>query len=945
MIDGNGNNVIEGNFIGVDPTGSSARGNRIDGIFVSSSGNRIGGTTVAARNVISANGRFGVDLSGTTATGNLVQGNFIGTDAAGTQKLGNGGDGVNLFGATNNTIGGLGLAGNVISGNGGSGVILVGAGTNTIQGNFVGTDATSTVNLGNGSHGVFLQSSGISGSSASNNTIGGTVSAGNVIAFNSGAGVAVRSSTLNGIVQSNSSTRNLVRSNAIFSNSGLGIDLFEFDSATNMTGLVGVTPNDTGDTDSGANNLQNFPVLTSALSSGGTTTVQGTLNSTSSTQFTLEFFSNSACDASGNGQGAALVGAANVLTDETGNVSFGVPFGITVASGRFITSTATDPLGNTSEFSMCVRVNPSVSLTPDPLILVTRATGILTVTLSHPADAIGQTVTLTSSDGTIASVPSTVSIPGGALTTTVNVTTGTTAGTPSITAATQGFATGTSQVNVTLRTMTLSTLSPLVGVGHTLSGTINLAQPAPAGGAAIHIVSDQTSKATVSPSDVVIAQGSQSGSFTVSGVAAGSFNISATAVGFDPMTLPLTATTNSLITLGTGLVVAPGNSAGIALSIGIPAPSGGVTVTLSSSDISIATVTPSVFIPQGLQIPASNPVVQGVAIGTVAITATAAGFAPDSQTVTVTLTLSISPTSLTVINGQTSNVTLNLSSPAPAGGLNFNTSIDNTSFATVPATVHVNAGSTSVQVQVSGVGVGSTILRASALGVTQATAAITVNPPPAISVGDATVGKDLQVAFSGSLGAAAPAGGRQVTITSLDASKLLLASSPTAAGGASLVLTVGAGSFSTPTFYVQALTDTGTAQFQTTASGYATGTSTVTFWPSGFTLLMSNFTTTTFSPNTALQIYTVVLDPTTLNYAGTQSLRGGLTVSVPVTNSDPTVGAIVGSPAVFNGGDGYLNASVAFDPNAAGTSTIGLITPPGFTTPSNYQQITATVNP
>ena len=114
---------------------------------------------------------------------NVVQGNFIGTDITGTAKLANGGDGVvvgGLFGFVTNgvTIGGTTAAArNIISGNGSNGIETGDASTTLIQGNFIGTDVSGTNNLGNTGIGVSLNST--------NNTIGGTMAgAGNVIAFN-----------------------------------------------------------------------------------------------------------------------------------------------------------------------------------------------------------------------------------------------------------------------------------------------------------------------------------------------------------------------------------------------------------------------------------------------------------------------------------------------------------------------------------------------------------------------------------------------------------------------------------------------------------------------------------------------------------------------------------------------------------------------------------------
>jgi hypothetical protein len=126
--------------------------------------------------------------------------------------------------------------------------------------------------------------------------------------------------------------------NAIFSNAGLGIDL----------GFNGVTPNDVGDGDTGPNNLQNSPVLTSVTASS----VEGTLNSTPNTSFGVQFFASTACDPSGSGEGRTLIQSAVVGTDPSGNASFGVS--LTVPPGRVVTATATDPDGNTSEFSACL---------------------------------------------------------------------------------------------------------------------------------------------------------------------------------------------------------------------------------------------------------------------------------------------------------------------------------------------------------------------------------------------------------------------------------------------------------------------------------------------------------------------------------------------------------------------------------------------------------------
>ena len=254
-------NVVQGNFIGTDVTGTGSLGN-FTGVWIySASNNTIGGTVTGARNIISGNRKHGVNIGDSRAAGNLVQGNFIGTDVNGTADLGNTSDGVQIHVAANNTIGGVVAgAGNVISGNNGRGVHIrdSGAPGNLIQGNFIGTDVNGTAALGNSVDGILI-------SNSSFNTVGGTGDgAGNIIAFNAAAfgdGVSVTGGAGNAIL-----------GNSILANSGLGIDLLP----------DGVTPNDSGDGDTGANDLQNFPVLTSAASDSASTTIEGTLSSTPS---------------------------------------------------------------------------------------------------------------------------------------------------------------------------------------------------------------------------------------------------------------------------------------------------------------------------------------------------------------------------------------------------------------------------------------------------------------------------------------------------------------------------------------------------------------------------------------------------------------------------------------------------------------------------------------
>src|SRR6185369_14082398 len=128
----------------------------------------------------------------------------------------------------------------------------------------------------------------------------------------------------------------------------------------------GVTANDANDTDSGANTLQNYPVITSVAFAAGTLTIIGTLNSTPSSAFTVQFFQSPFCDGSGNGEGTTYRGETIVNTDGAGNGAFNVM--LPGSSGGRITATATDALGNTSEFSAC-QIVPGLLAVSDLSIL------------------------------------------------------------------------------------------------------------------------------------------------------------------------------------------------------------------------------------------------------------------------------------------------------------------------------------------------------------------------------------------------------------------------------------------------------------------------------------------------------------------------------------------------------------------------------------------------
>jgi CSLREA domain-containing protein len=391
--------VVEGNFIGVDATGMSvAASSNQAPVKIIGNSNRLGGTTAAERNVIGGGGNVIVTVGGTD---NIIRGNYIGVSADGAQGLQQNFDGFpttaidfSAGGASNGTLvgGSVAGAGNVLFGTFAS--IHLGSLTQNavIKGNYIGTDATGTVGfgatygittdnhpagtiiggalagegnlisgnsigiqLGDGASGTVIQGNrigtdaggtkplpnrgdGIHITTPSNlSIIGGTAPGeGNTIAYNCSNGIAVAASTGWALL-----------GNSIYSNVGLGISLQDSDTLP--------LANDFGDSDTGANNLQNFPQITAAPITAGFVDIAGTLNSLASTSYRLEFFSGIGCHLAGNGEGRHFLGSLDVITDSNGNASFGsgaASYAVPAAHTVF-TATATDPSGNTSEFSGC----------------------------------------------------------------------------------------------------------------------------------------------------------------------------------------------------------------------------------------------------------------------------------------------------------------------------------------------------------------------------------------------------------------------------------------------------------------------------------------------------------------------------------------------------------------------------------------------------------------
>lgn len=342
-FDAGSGHVLEGSqFAGILPNGSTINSNRVPVRIGAATNVRIGGPDAAQRNWISGALAQGIAVTNAGIGAQIViQNNLIGTNSGADGALANGGSGITI-----SNSGGIDILGNLIAGNAGSGIsISSGSFGVTIRGNRIGgwlapSGGLIAQSVPNGSHGIQVLSGSLSV------TIGGSESSdagANDIVANGGAGVMV---TDGDVVR--------IRTNRIFGNGGLGIDL----------GASGVTPNDPGDGDSGANDLQNFAVLGTAALASGVLTVSGSLDSVAGDyRIDLYALNSGGCDGSSHGEGMRWIGRFDRNLPATGaspfSASLTVPLGV-VSVGQSVTATATrlgpTNIGDTSEFSPCLAV-------------------------------------------------------------------------------------------------------------------------------------------------------------------------------------------------------------------------------------------------------------------------------------------------------------------------------------------------------------------------------------------------------------------------------------------------------------------------------------------------------------------------------------------------------------------------------------------------------------
>jgi hypothetical protein len=353
----NTNSVVQGNYIGTTANGAAAIGNT-EGILATATTDLvIGGSGAGEGNLIAGSTEEGIFL--TSGTGAIIRGNRIGTNAAGTEALGND-IGISATSHTGLVIGGNFNSGegNLISGNTHQAVLLASVGA-VVKGNTIGLDITGQVLLGNGT-GIELDPG------ATDCVIGSiTNGEGNAIAWND-VGIY------------NYGVRNAIRGNPIFFNGSIGID----------NDPAGVTPNDALDADTGANELQNFPFISSVDYGSTSLTAHGILKSTPNVTFDLDFYESPSCTPHPRDllQSAYYIGSTQVTTNGSGDATFDALLSDPNAAGMPpISVTATDPSGNTSEFSQNVIYGSSPRSGPPA--------GGVTVALTGTHFVAGATVT------------------------------------------------------------------------------------------------------------------------------------------------------------------------------------------------------------------------------------------------------------------------------------------------------------------------------------------------------------------------------------------------------------------------------------------------------------------------------------------------------------------------------------------------------------------------
>ncbi len=599
--------------------------------------------------------------------------------------------------------------------------------------------------------------------------------------------------------------------------------------------------------------------------------------------------------------------------------------------------------------------------TPLPLVFTSDVDGVKTATLTITDDAAGSPHNVTL-NGTGTHVPAQISLP------TTVLFSGSIPVNTSATPQTVGISNpGTVPLvisNITLGgnfpgdfSFSAPALPFTVNAGSTTNITVNF-KPTNAGNRAATLnFTDNTTAGTHSV--ILQGNGQVSGQLTLPSLSIG-YNLEAAVVASMSTNAPndtqvtLTSTNGSLVLLSTDPAVAGSTSITVTVPQGLGQNGFGFPV----------------FYIQGLAASGSaqiNVTAAGYTSNPATVTLTPAGFiigSPDGVGQNFNTTTQSGATAISVIPAR-----LNIDSSIAAtngirirGGISINVPVTSATQAvgTISGSPAVVAGgSSSGSVSFNPLSAGTSVLTAiapSGFATPSATTQITATvAAPTIALNAVTVGANLQTSSSGLLSAAAPAGGLVITITSDNPNQVRLSTSSSIVGTSQIQVTVPAGSFVIPNFFVHGLVNGGSAHLNVMADGYQPvspaqnpSSGAVAVVPAGFVIAPTGgnagdaIATATTANNTGLTVSVYRLDPGTLAPQGVGSIRAGLSVQVPVTSSSTSVGTIVNSPLTFNGTD-FQKTNAQFDPLGQGTTTISAGTPSGFSTPSSGNSIVATV--
>jgi hypothetical protein len=614
-----------------------------------------------------------------------------------------------------------------------------------------------------------------------------------------------------------------------------------------------------------------------------------------------------------------------------------------------------------STVTITAGVSGALSLSPSPLTLP-NAPASLTVTLPTPAGSLGQVVKFVALDPTLISVPPSATVAPNSTSVQVTVTP-LALGSTLLLASSAGFQPATVTVNVTSPSISVSLSSNVVGISKSVTGTVTLSGPAPAAGIDVNLAVDQVGIVNL-PLTAHVNGGATTGTFSVTGTTAGSVNITASFPGFGSGNAMLTVSPSGAISIQQGLAVGVGQAMTLRVSLISPAPVGGVTVSLVSSDTNRLTVTPSITFSQGATLPDVPAQVAGVAFGSANVTASAPGFAGDTQSVQVSVNLSFNPPVLTISPGASQNITLALSGNAPPGGVLVTLSSDNAAV-TVQGSITIPGGSASVQVPINAVSVGSAKISASSASPGVAGGSATVNVVPGVVITNASLPMGVVgVGYSVTLNATGGTSPYTFSATNLPAGLTLsngvISGNPSASGTSTVAITATDSSVPTPLTTTVSLPLTINAALGITtaslpggavgsaynASVVATGgitpyTFSATGLPVGITMSPAGvFSGTPLSQGLSIVVVTVTdsLNPTHSTATATFTINVSAMLTVTTASLPPgTAGAAYDFTAAAAGGNSPysfsatgLPAGLSMDatgritgtPSAAGTSSV-----------------------